>query len=85
LKSQNEYKNNLNNLRDLALLGDITESMQFPLAFTYELFKSSALGLQISFRAKIEWVPSSGTIIYQLIYQRGSQINEYEPKKNYNR
>jgi hypothetical protein len=87
LKLQNEYKKNLNNLRELESSPIITESTYSPLAFTYELFKTSALGLQISFRAKIEWIPSFGYIQYQIFYQRGSKTFEYKPEvieiKNY--
>ena len=69
IKLQNEK--NFNNSRHLELLGDITQSMEFPLVFKYELFKSNVLGIQIALRAIIEWNPAIGTISYDVFYQKG--------------
>ena len=80
LKLQNEYKKNLNNLRNLADLGDVTQSMSIPLVFEHDLFKANILGLQLALRVKIEWNPSSNIIIYKLSYQRGKTNYDLDEK-----
>ena len=69
LKLQNEYGKNIDNLRNLADLGDVTESMQNPLVYKYEVFKTNALGFQFILRAIIEWNPTTSNITYKLSYQ----------------
>ena len=76
LKLQNELGNNLNNLRDLAELGEVTQSLYFPLIFNYEIFKMNVLGLQMALRARIDWIPSEGYIMSKISFQRGNKIIE---------
>ena len=80
LKLQNKDEKNSNNLRDLAILGEITDSLAFPIAFKYELFKTNVLGLQLALRAAIRWVPAEGKIIFQLSYKRGTTIYYLDEK-----
>ena len=73
MKLQNEYEKNVNKLRDLAVLGELTDSLAQPITFKYELFKSNVLGIPLALRAHITWTPKSNLINIKLSFQRGTK------------
>ena len=57
---------------------EITQSMQFPLVFKYEIFKSDILINQVALRAIINWIPSQGKISFKIFFHNGTSDKEIE-------
>ena len=81
IKLQKEIEKKYKNYKKLRKLdlADATSSLEFPLFFKYEIFKTNVLGIQLALRINLEWVPKTGSINIQLIFQRGKNIIELTP------
>ena len=77
-KLKKKHKKNFNNLRNLFNFGDITDSISYPLEFKYELFRTNIVGIQFSLNTIIEWIPTEGTIIFKLSYQKGEKLYDLD-------
>ena len=73
---ENKYK-----LRNSALVGEVTSSLEFPLTFKYEIFKTNILGIEFALRTSVEWIPKMGYASFNLIFQRGTK--EYKLDNQY--
>ena len=85
----NNENNNLNTTtnklrilskKNLNELNENYQSIELPLKFNYEIFKTNLLGINLALEANIEWVPMKGLITFQLFFKRGSKTFELEPK-----
>ena len=72
-----KLQNNFNNSRKLESV-EFTQSMQFPLVFKYEIFKSDILINQVALRAIINWVPSTGIISFKVFFHNGTSDKEID-------
>jgi hypothetical protein len=88
LKNENEKEYKIiKNIRDLEGV-EFTQSMENSFVFRHEIFKIDTLGLKLSLRADIEWVPKQSLIYFKLSYLKGTEVleilSDYIKIENYN-
>ena len=74
---EQQIQKNFNNSKKLKEV-EFTQSMQFPLVFKYEIFKSDILINHVALRAIINWIPAQGVISFKVFFYNGTSDKEIE-------